>query len=73
MVNNRVLNLSLAIKMLKLGLCLCVFLPKMSAYRTDFDETKCIYFLIKNDSYYKNVMKFGRSLKIASRKNLIIN
>ena len=26
-----------------------MFLPKMSAYGKDFDETKYIYFLIKND------------------------
>ena len=26
---------------------LCVMLPKMSAYRRDFDETKYMYFLIK--------------------------
>ena len=28
---------------------LCVFLPKMSVYRTDFDETKYVPFLIKDD------------------------
>ena len=28
---------------------LCIFLPKMSAYRRDFDETKYISFLIKDD------------------------
>ena len=27
---------------------LCIFLPKMSAYRRDFDKTKCMTFLIKN-------------------------
>ena len=27
---------------------LCIFLPKMSAYRKDFDKTKCMSFLIKN-------------------------
>ena len=26
---------------------LCIFLPKMSAYRRDFDKTKCMSFLIK--------------------------
>ena len=38
---------------------LCIFLPKMSAYRRDFDETKYISFLIKDDellNYQKNVM-----------------
>ena len=28
---------------------LCIFLPKMSAYRKDFDETKYMSFLIKDD------------------------
>ena len=28
---------------------LCIFLPKMSAYRGEFDKTKYISFLIKHD------------------------
>ena len=28
---------------------LCMFLPEMSAYRRDFNETKCMSFLILND------------------------
>ena len=28
---------------------LCIFLPKMSAYRKDFDKTKYMYFLIKDE------------------------
>ena len=36
---------------------LCMFLPKMSAYRRDFDETKYISFLIK----------------VVSKKNLIVS
>ena len=28
---------------------LLIFLPKMSAYRKDFDETKYVSFLIKDD------------------------
>ena len=28
---------------------LCIVLPKMSSYRRDFDETKYISFLIKDD------------------------
>ena len=28
---------------------LCIFLPKMSTYRRDFDKTKCMSFLIKNE------------------------
>ena len=50
---------------------LSIFLPKMSAYRRDFNETKYMYFLIKDDELLE--MKFGRRLKIVSRKNLIVN
>ena len=28
---------------------LCIFLPKMSVYRRDFDKTKCMSFLIKDE------------------------
>ena len=49
---------------------LCIFLPKTSAFRRDFDETKYISFLIKDDNYLKNTIKFGKKLKIVSKKNL---
>ena len=44
----KVLNISLAIKMLKLELYV-YFSQKMSAYSRDFDETKYMSFLIKDD------------------------
>ena len=28
---------------------LCLMLPKMSAYRRDFDDTKCMSFLIREN------------------------
>ena len=34
---------------------LCIFLPKMSAYRKDFNETEYISFLIKDDELLKNI------------------
>ena len=30
---------------------LCIFLPKMHTYRQDFDKTKCMAFLIKEDKF----------------------
>ena len=36
----------------------------MSAYRKDFDETKYMSFLIKDDELLKNMIKFGKRLKI---------
>ena len=62
----RILNISLATKMLKNRL-LCIFLPKMSAYRKDFDETKYMSF------YDRKIMKFGKKLKIVSKKISIVN
>ena len=43
----KILNILLAIKMLK-NRPLCIFLPKMKAYRKDFDEAKQMSFLIKD-------------------------
>ena len=36
---------------------LCIFHSKMSAYRRDFDETKCTSFLIKMMNYLENILK----------------
>ena len=33
---------------------LCIFCPKISIYKKDFDKTKCMYFLIKDN---ENLMK----------------
>ena len=52
---------------------LCIFLPKLSTYRRDFDETKYLSFLIKDDELSENIMKFGRRLKIVSSKTLTVN
>ena len=35
--------------MLKKFRHLCIFLPKMSAYRKDFNTTKCMSFFIKDE------------------------
>ena len=37
----------------------------MSAYRRDFDGTKCMSFLIKDDEFLqKYIIEFGKRLKI---------
>ena len=41
----------------------------MSAFRIDFDETKYMFLL----NYQKNIMKFGKNLKVPSKKNLRVN
>ena len=46
------LSILLATKMLK-NKPLCIFLPNMSVYRKDFNETKHMPFLIKDDELLK--------------------
>ena len=46
---------------------------KMSAYRRDFDETKYMSLLIKDEELQENIMKFGKKSAIKSKKNLIVN
>ena len=47
----RVLNIWLATKILKKNRLLCIVLLKMSTYRKDFDETKYMSFLLKDDEF----------------------
>ena len=50
---------------------LCIFLPKISAYRKVFHRTKYMCFLLQDDELlgkYNEVWK-----KIPSKKNLIVN
>ena len=52
---------------------LCIFDPKMSAYRRAFDEIKHMSFLIKDDELLQKYNKIWEKVEIISRKNLIIN
>ena len=54
--SKRILNALLTTKTLK-NRPLCIFLPKMSGYRRDFDETKFMSFLIKDDELLKKYKK----------------
>ena len=47
--------------------------PKMTAYRSDFDETKYIYFLLEDDELLEKYNEIWEKLKIVSKKNLIVN
>ena len=47
------LSISLVMKMLKKIRPLCIFLPKMSAHRKDYNETKYVSFLIKDNEIFK--------------------
>ena len=38
----------------------CIFRPKLSVYRRDFDKTKCMSFLIKDENVEKTIMKLKK-------------
>ena len=45
------------------NITLCIFLPKIRAYRKDFNETKSISFLIKDDDLLKKYNKIWEKVK----------
>ena len=47
---------------------LWIFLSEMSAYRKDFDETKFMSFLIKDDELLKNYNKIWKKVKNTNNK-----
>ena len=47
---------------------LCIFLPKMSACRTDFDETKYISFFIRDDELLEKYNDIWEQVKNSIRK-----
>ena len=53
------------------------FLPKMIAYRKEFDETKYIYIyiytLIRYDELLEKYNKIGKNIRIVPKKDLIVN
>ena len=46
---------------------------KISAYRKDFDETKYMSFLIKDDELLERYNEIQEKLKISSKQNLTVN
>ena len=47
---------------------LCRFLPKMSAYRIDFDETKQMSFFIEDDELFKKYNEIQEKVKSSIKK-----
>ena len=47
---------------------LCIFLPKISAYRKDLDETKYISFLIKDDELLEKYNDIWEKVKNSLKK-----
>ena len=48
-------------------------LLKMSAYRRDFDETRHMFFFIKNDKLLKKYNEIWDKVSNAAKKDLIVN
>ena len=66
------LKILLATKMLKKIRPLSIFLPKISGYRKDFDETKYISFLVKILLVKYNEI-WGKKVKSVIKKDLMVN
>ena len=49
---------------------LCIFLPKTTAYRKDFDETKSMSFLIRDDELLENYNEIWEKVKDSLKKEL---
>ena len=55
---------------------LCIFLPRMSTYRRDFDETKSIslnYLSVLMMNCQENTIKLGKKSATLLKKNLTVN
>ena len=52
---------------------LCIMLPKMSTYTRNFDETRYMFFFIKDNELLENIMKFGIKSVRLFKKNLIVS
>ena len=52
---------------------LCIFLPKVSAYRRDFDKTKYMSFLIKDEKWLEKYSEIWKKSATLSKKNLTVN
>ena len=45
----------------------------MSIYKRDFDKTKCMYFLIKDEKYLYKYNKIWENVSNIFKKKLIVN
>ena len=58
--------------MLKKNRPLCIFLPKITAYRKDFDETKFMSFLIKDDELLEKYKEIWEKVKDSLKREFDI-
>ena len=66
----RVFNISLATYVLKKLAFLCIFFSKLSAYRTNFDETKYMSFLMKDDELLEKYNEIWEKLKNSIKRKV---
>ena len=52
---------------------LCIFLPKMSTYRRDFDKTKCMSFLIKDEKLLEKYNEIWKKVSSITKKEFDSN
>ena len=52
---------------------LFMFLPKVSAYKRNFDKTKCMSFLINDEKLLEKYNEIWKKLATLSKKNLTVN
>ena len=49
---------------------LCIFFPKLNAYRMHLDETECMYFMIKEEKVFDKYMEiWGKVSNIIKKHN----
>ena len=46
----------------------CIFLPKMSAYRRDFDKTKCMSFFNKDEKFLEKSNEIWKKISNIIKK-----
>ena len=48
---------------------LCIFFPKVSAYKIDFDETEFMFFMIKEEKFFDKYMEIWGKVSNIIKKN----
>ena len=49
---------------------LCIFLPKKSAYRINFDKTTCMSFVIKNETLFEKYNEIFKNFSNTIKKRI---
>ena len=63
----------LVTKMIKKIIHVCICCPRINIFSRDFDKTKCIYFLIKEEKAFDKHNEIWEKVSISVEKNLIMS